>query len=206
MTGLLLPTTCAVCGRAGPSPCPGCWAALRPAPLAPAPGGVAVCLALLAYEGAGRELVARLKYRNQRGALPWLATGLAALLEAEPLAATDPPPQLCWAPTTGPRRRRRGFDQAELLARATAAELGWPCRSLLTRLPGPAQTGRSAAERRGGPSFVARGLSAATVSVVDDVVTSGSTLSAAARALHAAGAGLVIGVTAARTPASPRSP
>src|SRR4051794_38515260 len=54
---VLLAVTCPVCGGRGRAPCPGCLAELRPAPLLAPPPGVDACHALLAYEGAGRELV-----------------------------------------------------------------------------------------------------------------------------------------------------
>ena len=152
------------------------------------------CLALLAYEGPGRELVARLKYRNQRSALAGLAAAMATLV-------TVPVDVVTWAPTTAGRRRERGFDQAELLARGVAGRLRLPRRRLLERAPGPAQTGRTLAERRRGPRFACRRrLPGWSVLVVDDVVTSGATASAAAGALRDAGAASVVVLAAARTP------
>src|SRR3712207_7831548 len=54
-------------------------------------------------------LVARLKYRNARASLAWLARAMAALVDRR---GTD---VVTWVPTTPARRRQRGFDQAELL-------------------------------------------------------------------------------------------
>jgi predicted amidophosphoribosyltransferase len=117
------------------------------------------------------------------------------------LLAAPVPDIVTWAPTTAVRRRQRGFDQAELLARAVARRLGLPCRSLLARRPGPPQTGRALAERRGGPGFrPRRAVSGRSVLIVDDVVTSGSTAAAAAGALRSAGARSVVVLAAARTP------
>src|SRR5947208_2741643 len=75
---MLLPTSCPVCGRRGPAPCAGCTARFRPAPALPPPPGLDGCTALLAYEDEGRELLARLKYRNARSSIGWLAWHLAA--------------------------------------------------------------------------------------------------------------------------------
>jgi predicted amidophosphoribosyltransferase len=154
------------------------------------------CAALLTYDGAGRELVARLKYRNARASVPFLARGMAALVTPTPGIEV-----VTWAPTTPARLRARGFDQARLLARAVARGLGVPCRRLLRRRAGPAQTGRGAAARYTGPAFAACGpLGGARVLLVDDIVTTGATVAAAARALREAGATSVTVVAAARTP------
>ena len=186
-----------MCGAQGPAPCGRCAAQLRRAPALPAPVGVDGCGALLAYDGAGRELVARLKYRNARSSVPFLARGMAALV------APGEVDLVTWAPTTPRRLRARGFDQARLLARGVARRLGLPCRPLLSRTPGPGQTGRDAAARHAGPEFAPRRtLHGERILLVDDVVTTGATVSAAARALRRAGAGEVRVVAAARTPPS----
>lgn len=193
---LLLPTVCAVCGTRGRSPCAACEAGLRRSPPLPVPAGVDRLVALLAYEDAGRELVARLKYRNARSSLPWLAEGVAALVDRAGLDVEV----VTWLPTTGRRRRRRGYDQSRLLARAVARRLGVPCRGLLHRGPGPPQTGRSASDRRARPPLAARchGRPPRRVLVVDDVCTSGASLTAAAYALRSAGVVRVDAAVAAR--------
>jgi len=160
----------------------------------PPPSGVDRWSAPFAYTGVVREVVARLKYRGAHAAVGWLADAMVATIEPPvPLVVT-------WAPTTPARRRARGFDHAELLARAVSRRLRRPCRSLLRRAPGPAQTGLDAAARRAGPVFTARRAMAASVLLVDDVTTTGATLSAAARSLRARGAPAVVALTAARTP------
>lgn len=197
------PPACGSCGALGASPCDGCLALLERPPPLPPPAGVDGLVALLAYDGVGRELVARVKYRNGRATLPWLGAELADRVRA---AHHRGPPLdvVTWAPTTGRRRRRRGFDHAELLARAVAAHLGLPCVALLRRTPGPPQTGASFTERRRRPMLRVPASARARVAgrrvlVVDDVCTSGSTLAAAGRALRQAGARSVTAAVAART-------
>jgi len=158
------------------------------------PDGLDGLVAPLSYSGLGRELVARLKYRNARAVLPAVADAIAALVDPAGIDAVT------WAPTSTARRRERGFDQARLLARAVARRLDRPCRSLLTREPGPPQTGRPKRDRIAGPRFTVKRRPPPRVLVVDDVVTTGATMLAAARALKMSGARVVKGAAAARTP------
>lgn len=172
---------------------------MRPAPALGTPPALDHCLALLRYEGPGRELVARLKFRNQRAALGWLAEGMAALLDSALRGAID---VVTWAPATPHHVRRRGFDHGQLLARAVARRVARPTAQLLSRTAGPSLTGQSALARRHAALGLAgrRRVDDYTVLVVDDVVTTGTTMSAAAYALRAAGAVSVVGLAAARTP------
>jgi predicted amidophosphoribosyltransferase len=136
-----------------------------------------------------------LKYRNRRDALHYLAAQIAAVLDVEADVVT-------WVPTTGARRRARGFDQAELLARAVGRCTGLPVRSLLCRVDGQAQTGRDAQARRMGPEFSRRRRrpGAGSVVLIDDIGTTGATLEAAARVLAGAGWAEIHARTVAWTP------
>jgi len=204
----VFPLVCPGCGRPGHPVCAGCAGTLHPAPSAPPPVGIDAWWAAFAYEGVAREVVVRVKYRGARAAVPWLADAMVdAMVDAlDPRFAID---VVTWAPTSRERRRARGFDQAELLARAVARRLGdhldVRCLGLLDRRPGPPQTGLAGAARREGPGYAVRRRAPRSVLVVDDVATTGATLAAAARTLRAAGARVVVACTAARTP-PPRTP
>lgn len=152
------------------------------------------CWALVEHRGAGRDLVVALKYRRHLDAVELLGSAMAQLVQ-EPVALVT------WAPTTRSRRRRRGFDQAEVLARSVARSLDVACIGLLDRGSGANQTGRSREERLSGPEFsvqrpARRHLSPdRPVLIVDDVRTTGATLCAASEALLRAGVSQIDGLT-----------
>ena len=191
----MLNTSCAGCNQPGVTICQRCRFALAAATAQVADGGVR---APLVFEGVAREVVHGLKFRNRRR----VARYLAHLMVHRLRLSSHHFDLVTWAPTSGARARRRGYDQAELLARAVAHELGMPCRRLLYRSHGQAQTGHTRAERLGSaPQFRARsGGSGLRVLLIDDVVTTGATLQAARTALALAGITRVTCAAAAATP------
>jgi predicted amidophosphoribosyltransferase len=192
LTAALFPPACPLCGAHGSALCAACVDGLEPAGRLRVEGLDTVA-ALVRFEGAGATLVKRLKYARRRDAVGVLGEALAALVDARPQAVT-------WVPTTAARRRARGFDQAEVLARAVARHLGAPARCLLRRTDEGSQTARGRAERLASAGFGATGTVPAAVLVVDDVCTTGASLRAAAAALRGAGALEVSGATLAATP------
>jgi predicted amidophosphoribosyltransferase len=102
-------------------------------------------------------------------------------------------------PAAAPRLRRRGFDPAGELATALAASLDAELAPCLARRGLGHQVGRRRAERIGSPPKI-EAIAAAPRSVllVDDVLTTGATLTACAMALRGAGAKRVVALTFTR--------
>jgi predicted amidophosphoribosyltransferase len=176
--------SCVGCGAVTESPvgallCHRCRFSIAATGGVHAPPGVQ---AALPFDGVGKDLVVALKFRHRRRAAAVLAEQIVRRIQ---LQAVD---LVTWAPTSSRRTRRRGYDQAELIARSVARRIGRPCKRLLYRAHDGPQTGKSRIARLIGPSFRARrprrGL---RVLVIDDVVTTGATLQAAAKALRGAG-------------------
>jgi ComF family protein len=157
----------------------------------------------LAYEGPARALVRALKFRGAAGLAAPLAAQIVAGAPTDLLSAGA---ELVPVPLHPARARRRGFNQAELLAAAIGSRTGMRVRDCLRRR-GPRaaqQVGRGRADRLagvGGAIELLAGVGAPSHAVlVDDVVTTGATLAACATALRAAGAVRLAAVAYARTP------
>ena len=190
---------CAGCGQSVHKSCAACSAKIASC-LTPHCDDAVVALS---YEGLVRELMLGFKYKNQRAVATMFAERLYETLRTNPeIRSVD---VVTWVPTTRERRKERGHDQAETLARNTGRLLGVPVRKLLVRETVGHQTGNSRAQRLVGVSLRARKLSVpTTVLVVDDVVTTGATIRMAKQALCLAGAARVVCTAVAATPAPVR--
>lgn len=159
------------------------------------------CTALGRYrEPALRETIRLWKYHGDPELWDILRERISTRAPATRLPAADW--TVCHLPLHAARKRERGFDQAERIAKAVAEACGYPFTPLLRRphWTDP-QAQRGSADRRVGDmdgAFTAVGAVPAHVLLCDDVLTSGSTLDAAARALKAAGAETVWGLVLAR--------
>jgi predicted amidophosphoribosyltransferase len=146
------------------------------------------------HEGVARSLVAALKFRHLLPVAELMADRIHWLAPAHMLSGAIVP-----VPPAPTRLRRRGFDPAGELAAALATRLEAPLQPCLGRRGGRRQVGRRRAERLGQPPRVhATGSVPRSVLLVDDVLTTGATMTACAQALRAAGAARVCAVTFAR--------
>ena len=150
-------------------------------------------------EGAARELIHRLKYNDARAYSERIAELLAAFVEREQIGADVIMP----VPLHPSRERERGYNQSALIARdlARAVGIATDSRSLRRVTGGPAQVTLPGADaRRAGVegAFECEPISAVTVLLIDDVVTTGATMSDCARALKRAGARVVVGLAFTR--------
>ena len=112
---------------------------------------------------------------------------------------------ISWIPLSKKRLRQRGYDQARLLAEEIAAKTGLPCRQLLQKVKNNSAQSltRDAKQRRENVAGVyalddGADVSGLRILLVDDVVTTGATMSEAARILRKAGAKAVYGAALAR--------
>jgi ComF family protein len=152
-----------------------------------------------AYEGALRELIHLFKYARVRPLERRLGAWLVQALPLDERFDAVVPVPLHWR-----RQWERGFNQSELLARAAARRCGVPVRRALQRVRSTRpQAGLSNSARREnvGAAFhvpARMRLEGLSVLLVDDVMTTGSTATACARALKRAGARRVALLTVAR--------
>ena len=180
-----------------------------------------VCHALLRYEGAIRRWVP--VFKNPSGpfgpspavghTIDFLARELALRLQSEAPSRLD---LIVSVPLHWRRHRRRGFNHADLIARRIASSLNLPWRSgVLERVretrPQASLQGSDRIDNLVGAFRAQRSFdSDCRIGLVDDVLTTGSTLEAAASALIDAGAlevrGLTLAATLPRRPGEPRRP
>lgn len=199
MWRLLLPLTCPSCGAPCRAVCPTCRPAFPPRLGAQVPSGLDALWCPFAYDGAVKHLVLASKATASHGWLEVMATLLPRPGPGMVEAPTSTPALVTWATGSAVHRRQRGYDPAERLARRYAGLSGLRCSSMLRRVGGP-QEGRTVAERSA-VQFTPRrrfGGGAFAVLLVDDVVTTGASMSRSAAALRQAGAHLVIGVAFAQ--------
>lgn len=225
-----LPSRCALCGHSLPlrhsrgGVCGSCWGRVRhydsrcPICGAPVPGDEGACLACLErtpawsaaascgpYDGVLRELILLFKRAGRDELASPLADELAATWQR---TGWPRPAMVVEVPLWWGRRLRRGFNQAQLLARELALRLDSTHHSALRRRRGASQTGRGRRERLrlSGRAVTARCRVPSSVLLVDDVLTTGATATVCCRALRQGGARQIHVLTLARTEKPGRIP
>jgi ComF family protein len=210
---LALPATCAGCGREGDALCAGCRPALHARDGANAgialglPSNVPAPLLQLEwcapFDGAVRRALHALKYAGELRLTEPLGGAVAARWRRTGAGGDC----LVHVPVHATRAAERGYDQADRLARAAAGDLRLPHVTALERVR--ATTAQFRLDRTHRAANVAgafrvragadgRAIHGRWVILVDDVVTTGATLSACADVLLGAGAIGVSALTVAR--------
>ncbi len=209
---LLLPPTCPGCGIEGRVICDACLGHMGrrldeppgvPVGLASSqPAGIVQLEWCASFNGPARASVHALKYDGEQR----LVAPLSDLMAARWRRAGIGGDFLVPVPVHAQRRRQRGFDQAELLARGVGERLHLPVLNALeraARTTAQHQLGRRARQSNVSQAFgvaprYADNVNGRWLVLIDDVVTSGATLSGCARALYDAGAFAVSALTLAR--------
>jgi len=162
-----------------------------------------LCVSPLYYEGDVRESLLRFKFKEATGYSEVYGKLLAQCIRENLSNRYD---LISWVPLSSRRLKERGYDQAMLLAMSTALELDDVAVSTLEKIVDTEKQSQiaSAEKRRANISGAYSAVDGELIHgkrilLIDDIVTTGSTLSECARTLLAAGASEVLCATIART-------
>lgn len=163
--------------------------------------GFAQVLATFSYEGGVRRSIHNLKFAGLRDNAVVLGAWMAGTVRDKVKKPVD---YVSWVPCSNARRWKRGYDQAECLARVVAAELGISCICTLRKKKNnkPQSSLRGGASRRANVMGVYEPVcpevwQGKRVLLIDDVLTTGSTLAECGKVLRRYGvASLVCAVVA----------
>lgn len=207
---LVLPIECSGCGEPGAGLCAPCRRALAADPvLRRLPDGLPV-VSSLRYEGRARDVMLAFKESGRTDAAAALALALHSAVHAVAATAVATTAattaarsvELALVPTSAAALRRRGYDPVAVLVRRAGGRAVRPLRTVRVgvtatqkRLDRAART-----ENRAGSMRARTPLDGRSFVLVDDVLTTGSTLAEAARAIRAAGGVVVAAATVAWTP------
>ena len=165
-------------------------------------GSFGRCAAPLYYTGPVREAILRFKFQGHTGGLDCFGRLLADCAARWYSGEFD---TVTWVPVSRKRLRQRGFDQSRLLAASLCVD--WhvaPVETLRKAVDNPAQSGLTDAEHRranvlGVYEALPENVRDKRLLLIDDIVTTGSTLTECVRVLREAGAADVVCLTLART-------
>ena len=154
---------------------------------------VAQWTAMWYYKGDVRNSIHRFKFHNHRGYADIYARHMAIVLQDTELA--DKADVISWIPTSPWRRLTRGYDQSQLLAEALGKELHIPVIKALRRIRNspPQSALHDAAQRRANilnayRPYMPEQYADKKILLIDDIITTGSTASEAAKTLLIHGA------------------
>ena len=164
---------------------------------------ISLCASPLWYQDEVRESFHRYKFKGSWGYAKVYGRLMAQCVQDHLVGRYD---LITWVPLSEQRRKARGYDQAMLLAEAAALELGDVAAETLTKVrdtSAQSGLGKDDSARRANVLGAYRPtdpelIAGRRVLLMDDVVTTGSTLSECARTLRTAGAADVVCVTLAR--------
>lgn len=158
------------------------------------------CFSPLLYEGAVRKSLLRYKFRGLSAYARNYSEILINCIDENRISCDI----ITWAPLGSRRLRKRGYDQSRLLAEGIASRRGWRCEKLLKKTrENPPQSGTGSPEKRRANVAGAYAVTDASlvagkrILLVDDIVTSGATISECARVLKASGAAEISALTLA---------
>lgn len=202
----LIPNHCLLCDQTIPAGrlfCPDCEASLPEKPFLraiPLEEGVQMSVAApFPYEGGFRDALQRYKFQGRHRMAKALGLLMAEAAQRFPYRFDA----VTYVPLSPKDRRSRGYDQSELLAVQVGRALRLPVRPLFIKSNATAtQHDLGAAQRRENVKGAYRctakgGLRGMSILLIDDIVTTGSTLGECAKLLYAAGARSVCGLCAA---------
>jgi predicted amidophosphoribosyltransferase len=195
----VLPVPCTGCGSIGPPICPDCRLTVTPVPSLRHVGdqGLPVWSGL-DYEGVARNVLLAFKNEGRTEHAPLLATALRAALDAALPALGAAPVSLVPMPATIRSSRDRGYDPVRVVLRRASLPSVRLLR-LQRRAADQRALGREDRLRNVEGTMAARGADGHRVLLVDDVVTTGATLTEAARAVRANGGTVLGAITVAST-------
>lgn len=203
---LLYPPKCPFCGKLlekGELLCPKCR---RDLPRLSGMAGERTveltrgCVCVLEYDDRVRKAIHEFKFHGKSARSGAFGTLIAQCVREHDLAAD----LVTWPPLSKRRLRERGYDQAQLLAEKVGRELGLPVARTMEKKHRPAQSGlKGEAQRRANvlgayTAINAEAFRGKRVLLIDDVTTTGATLSECAKTLRLAGAEGVVCATLAK--------